>query len=65
MVVGNAVKNKMQHKQNQQNACADVLEDDQLNELLQSQIAEDVTEVDINDMNGTALEEDPISSPDR
>ena len=65
MVVGNAVKNKMQHKQKQQNACDYVLEDDQLNELLQSQIAEDDTEVDINDMNGTALEEDPTSSPDR
>eukprot|EP00571_Detonula_confervacea_P002244 CAMPEP_0172329496 /NCGR_PEP_ID=MMETSP1058-20130122/60912_1 /TAXON_ID=83371 /ORGANISM="Detonula confervacea, Strain CCMP 353" /LENGTH=538 /DNA_ID=CAMNT_0013046675 /DNA_START=122 /DNA_END=1738 /DNA_ORIENTATION=+ len=64
LVVGNAVKNKIQHH-NQQNANADVPDEDQLHELLQSQIATDERDVDTSAVNAAALEEDPTSSPNR
>ncbi len=55
LVVGNAVKNKIQHQT--KSGTDDVLpEEEQLNELLQSQIATDESEADIN---ATGLEEDP------
>ena len=53
MVVGNAVKNKMQHNKNQNysiDAGADSLpEEDQLNELLESQIAIDEESADFRE----------------
>jgi len=69
IVVGNAVKNKIQHnKQSSQpnHGCNDLaVGEDQLEDLLQSQIAEDETELDIDGVNATALEDDPTSSPSR
>lgn len=71
MVVGNAVKNKIQQQQekNQREASmgggGSTAEEEQLNELLQSQIATDETS-DVNiTVNATGLEEDPTSSPSR
>ena len=66
-VVGNAVKNKIQHnmQQNQQNDSSNVPKEDQLNDLLQSQIALDETDGDIDEVNvsATVLEEDPMEVP--
>ena len=67
-MVGNAVKNKIQQQKNQQQNYAtsnlDVPEEDQLNELLQSQIAsDDETEVldisAVDAMSASLLNEDP------
>ncbi|KAL7545833.1 hypothetical protein ACHAWF_009183 [Thalassiosira exigua] len=66
MVVGNAVRNRMQHQQRQGGGGGDVPEEDDLNELLQSQIAtEDETEADAGAVDSSALEEDPTASPGR
>lgn len=72
LVVGNAVKTKIQQQHGDMKSSGDdtTLDgEDQLNELLQSQIATDETEVDIHAaMNDTsALNEDPttLSSPGR
>ena len=60
IVVGNAVKTKIQQQKNVIGTEGPVPEADQLNELLQSQIATDQTDLDINGMvNATALDEDP------
>mmetsp|Transcript_23072 Transcript_23072/g.41187 ORF Transcript_23072/g.41187 Transcript_23072/m.41187 type:complete len:174 (+) Transcript_23072:629-1150(+) len=64
MVVGNAVKNKMQHKAEQRRdygnvACGDA-DGETLNELSESQIGMDETELDIS-----AVDEDPTASPNR
>ena len=64
MVVGNAVKNKIQHNVNNQHGrsrnAEDVPEEDRLNELSQSQIDnQDETAVDIKAMNAIELEGDP------
>lgn len=71
-MVGNAVKTKIQQQHGDMKSSGDdtTLDgEDQLNELLQSQIATDETEVDIHAaMNDTsALNEDPttLSSPGR
>ena len=66
MVVGNAVKNKMQQqKQQYKEGNVYMPKEEQLNELQQSQIATDETEGDTN-MDATVLEEDPtVSSPVR
>ena len=68
IVVGNAVKTKIQ--QQQKNAIGTegddgdcVPEADQLNELLQSQIATDETDLDINGVvNASELDEDPTKT---
>ena len=68
IVVGNAVKTKIQ--QQQKNAIGTegdddgVPEADQLNELLQSQIATDETDLDINGVVNatTELDEDPTKT---
>jgi len=72
LVMGNAVKNKirqhnMQGREEQKGVSdSNVPEEEQLNELLHSQIASDDTVADINEVNATALEDDPtISSPER
>jgi len=59
IVVGNAVKTKIQQQKNVIGTEGDdsVPEADQLNELLQSQIATDETDLDV--VNATALDEDP------
>ena len=64
IVVGNAVKTKIQQQKNvigtEGGGDDSVPEADQLNELLQSQIATDETDLDINGVvNATALDEDP------
>ena len=60
IVVGNAVKTKIQQQKNVIGTEGPVPEADQLNELLQSQIATDQTDLDINGVvNATALDEDP------
>ena len=56
-MVGNAVKTKIQQ---QNNVAGDESVEEGLNELLQSQIATDETDLDINGVvNATALDEDP------
>ena len=65
-VVGNAVKNRIQHNYQSPQDDDNDKEGDSLNDLLQSQIEEtDETEVDINEVHTSALEKDPTSSPDR
>ena len=63
IVVGNAVKTKIQQQKKvigTEGGPDSVPEADQLNELLQSQIATDQTDLDINGVvNATALDEDP------
>ena len=66
LVVGNAVKNKIQHSaRSGQNGEEDLPEEDRLNELSQSQIADnhDETVVDIHAMNAIELESDPRRTP--
>lgn len=67
LVLGNAVKNKIQHTANGQygysKGAEDLPEEDRLNELSQSQITkidnQDETVVDINAVNAIELEGDP------
>ncbi len=59
IVVGNAVKNKIQH-----NRVGSSTDEDALNELMTSQIAGDES-MDINATYSSALDEDPVSSPSR
>lgn len=64
LVVGHAVKNKIQHQAQYQSAEEEAnAEGEDLNELLQSQIASDESEAEGNAVDATALEEDPTSSP--
>ena len=63
IVVGNAVKNKIQHKVDG-NRTGSSTDEDALNELMTSQIADDET-LDINATYSSALDEDPMSSPAR
>ena len=61
IVVGNAVKNKIQHNNRVPGSSTD---EDALNELMTSQIAGDES-MDINATYSSALDEDPVSSPSR
>ena len=67
MVVGNAVRDRVQHGKGgrEQSACRECDEprEGRLNELLESQIATDETELDnvIDASKGVALEEDPTT----
>ena len=66
VVVGNAVVNKIQHRTQSGGSTEDVPQEDQLNELLQSQIATDEADEEDHDVNASALEEDPTGpSPER
>jgi hypothetical protein len=61
LVVGNAVKNKIQHSRGE-----DLPEEDRLNELSQSRIVvdnQDETVVDIRAVNAIELESDPKTTP--
>ena len=69
IVVGNAVKTKIQQQQKNVQIGTEGDDDcvaseaDQLNELLQSQIATDETDLDINGVvNATELDEDPTKT---
>lgn len=64
MVVGNAVKNKMQHQRRSAGDGGDVPEEEQLNDLLQSQILADEGTVDVSALDSTGLS-DPTTSPGR
>lgn len=65
IVVGNAVKNKIQHKVDGNRMGGSSTDEDALNELMTSQIADDDETLDINATYSSALDEDPMSSPAR
>ena len=60
LVMGNALKNKVQQQKQHYNSGNGVPEEDQLNELLESQIVTD--ETDVNEVDVAALEDDPTDS---
>ena len=60
LVMGNALKNKVQQQKQHYNSGNGVSEEDQLNELLVSQIVTD--ETDVNEVDVAALEDDPTDS---
>ena len=65
IVVGNAVKNKIQHKVDSNRVGVSSNEEDALAELMTSQIAGGDETLDINATYSSALDEDPMSSPSR
>jgi hypothetical protein len=60
LVVGNAVRNRVQQQQQHYRSGHEAPEEDQLNELLQSQIATDDSDLDGSD--ATAPKEAPAAS---